>query len=484
MRIRLGEDRVGLDSIEAVLAGRARAGLGLRARGRVAKARRTVERAVRRGDLVYGVNTGFGRMSGTRIEPAKLLELQENLVRSHALAIGEPLGDRESSLVLLLRAHALALGYSGCTPALVAHLARLFNRRSIPVVTDGGSVGASGDLAPLAVLAAAVMGEGRFYGARPRPYRFREKEALSMINGTQLITALLGAALVEARVLIDTADVVGAMSLEALHGSRHPFDAGVARAKPHVGMAIVSKRFRKLLSGSAIMASHKSCGRVQDAYSIRCIPQVHGAVRDAFEFAREVTEREINAATDNPLVLDHAIISAGNFHGQSVAHAADTLGSALVTLGNISERRIERLTNPDLSELPAFLSPEGGLNSGFMGLQVAAAALAAENRVLAYPSSVTTIPTSASKEDHVSMGPTAARHARKIAANTGRILAMEAICAAQALEYLRPLRPGRGVARAQAAVRRIVAPLGRDRDLTADVARASRLVRDGGLRQP
>ncbi|OGG57254.1 MAG: hypothetical protein A3F84_18510 [Candidatus Handelsmanbacteria bacterium RIFCSPLOWO2_12_FULL_64_10] len=424
-------------------------------------------------------------MSGTRIEPAKLLELQENLVRSHALAIGDPLGERESALVLLLRAHALAQGYSGCTPALVAHLTRLFNRRRIPVVTDGGSVGASGDLAPLAVLASAVMGEGRFYGARPKPYRFREKEALSMINGTQLIAALLGAALVEARVLIDTADVVGAMSLEALHGSRRPFDAGVMRAKPHRGMETVGRRFRRLLAGSAIMTSHKSCGRVQDAYSIRCIPQVHGSVRDAFDFATDITLREINAATDNPLVLgDGSIVSAGNFHGQSVAHAADTLGSALTTLGNISERRIERLTNPDLSELPAFLAPEGGLNSGFMALQVAAAALAAENRVLAYPASVTTIPTSASKEDHVSMGPTAARHARKIAANVSRILAMEAICAAQALEFLRPLRPGRGVARAQAVVRRRVRPLGRDRDLTPDVAGATRLVREGGLRQP
>lgn len=485
MLIRLGEDRIGLDQIEAVLDGRARVSLRSRARARVARARGVIERALRRGDIVYGVNTGFGRLSSQRIEPDKVLELQENLVRSHALAMGEPLGDRESALVLLLRAHALALGYSGCTTALVAHLAALFNRRQIPVVTDGGSVGASGDLAPLAVLAAAVMGEGRFYGARPRPYRFREKEALSMINGTQLITALLGAALVEARVLVDTADVVGAMTLEALHGSRRPFDPGVARAKPHRGMAAVARRFRRLLAGSRIMTSHKSCGRVQDAYSIRCIPQVHGSVRDAFDFARDVALREVNAATDNPLVLDDgAIVSAGNFHGQSVAHAADTLGSALATLGNISERRIERLTNPDLSELPAFLTPAGGLHSGFMGLQVAAAALAAENRVLAYPSSVTTIPTSAAKEDHVSMGPTAARHARRIGANVARILAIEAICAAQALEFLRPLRPGRGVGRAQAAVRRVVRPLGGDRNLTADLERATRLVRGGDLRQP
>lgn len=470
--IRLGETALTLDDVERLLAGSEGAAFGPKARARVRRSRSVIERALARGDAIYGVTTGFGKLSDKAIPPERRLELQVNLIRSHAVALGDALPRELSKLVMLLRAHSLARGYSGCTEGLIDFMAGLLRRDAVPVIRDGGSVGASGDLAPLAVLGSAMMGEGPYYGKAPRArYVFKEKEALSLINGTQLMGATIAAALVEARRLIHAADVVASMSLEALRGSARPFDPRVVAAKPHVGMAAVAAHFRRLLAASEIQKSHRGCSRVQDAYCLRCIPQVHGSVRDAFDFAEAVTLREINAAVDNPIVCaDGAIISAGNFHGQSLAHAADTMGSALTTLANIAERRIERLTNPTASELPAFLVKESGLNSGFMTFQVAAAALAAECRVLSTPSSVTSIPTSAGKEDHVSMGPTSARHLRRIVRNLRTVLALEAICAAQGLEFLRPLRPGRGALAAYREVRKRVRPLVRDRRMDGDIA--------------
>lgn len=469
--IRLGESAIGLDDVARLLAGRERVVFGPKARGKVRRSRAVVERALARGDAIYGVTTGFGKLSDQAIPPEKRLELQQNLIRSHAVALGDPLPRETARMVLVLRAHALARGWSGCTEGMIDFMVERLRRDEIPVVTDGGSVGASGDLAPLAVLGSALMGEGPYYGKAPRArYVFREKEALSLINGTQLMGATIGAALVEARALIAAADVTAAMSLEALRGSLRPFDRRVVEAKPHVGMAAVAANMRRLLAGSRIQRSHADCNRVQDAYCLRCVPQVHGSVRDAFDFAAAVTLREINSAVDNPIVCaDGAILSAGNFHGQSLAHAADTLSSALATLANIAERRIERLTNPAASELPAFLVAESGLNSGFMTFQVAAASLAAECRVLSTPSSVTSIPTSAGKEDHVSMGPTSARHLGRIVRNLRTVLALEAICAAQGLEFLKPLRAGRGVDRAYRVVRKVVRPLVRDRRMDRDI---------------
>ncbi len=441
------------------------------ARRGMARSRAVVERAIREGRTVYGVNTGFGKLSDRRIDAAHLEELQANLLRSHAVGSGPPLPS--SGLFIALRANALARGQSGVTPGLVEHLLALYNRGvDVPIPTVG-SVGASGDLAPLAELGCAMLGEGGHLARRRlRPYRFRAKEALSLINGTQLMSSLLAQALVEMDELLKLADVAGAMSLEALKGSLAPFDPRVHEARPHAGQGAVAANFRRLLAGSRVLASHRNCAKVQDAYSLRCIPQVHGAAREAFGFARRILLTEVNSATDNPLVFgDGAVISAGNFHGQPVALAADVVAASAASVANIAERRIDRMTNPDLSELPAFLVEGSGLNSGFMMVQVAAAALAAEARADSAPASVHSIPTGASKEDHVSMGPLAARKALRVLAALRRVLQMEVLCAAQGLDFLKPLAPGRGVAAAHRAVRRRVPFLGRDRYLRPLLAR-------------
>jgi len=448
------------------------------------RSRAILEKAIDEGRTVYGVNTGFGKLSDTRIEADDLETLQTNLLRSHAVGSGPHL--ERPGLFMALRAHSLALGWSGVTPSLVRAIADLYNRGVEPCIPTVGSVGASGDLAPLAELGLVMMGEG-IASARGgehapaarvlakaglKPYRFRAKEALALVNGTQLMSALLAEALVEAEELLAFADVAGAMSLEALKGSVKPFDPRVHEARPHPGQKIVAGNIRRLLARSEVLESHRNCRKVQDAYSLRCIPQVHGAARDAFEFAKRTLLIEVNSATDNPLVFRNGdILSAGNFHGQPVAQAADLLSIALATMANISERRIDRLTNPDLSELPPFLVAESGLNSGFMMVQVAAAAIAAECRVDATPASVQSIPTGASKEDHVSMGPIAARKCLRIVEGLRRVLSMEAVCAAQGLDFLKPLKPGAGVAAAHRAVRKVVPFLQRDRHLRADLKR-------------
>ncbi len=452
---------------------------------RVARSRATVERAIREGRTVYGVNTGFGRLADTRIETARLDELQRNLLLSHAAGLGAPI--RESALVLALRANSLLLGYSGVTPALVRRLLDLYNRGMEPEILEQGSVGASGDLAPLAQLGCVMLGVGHARvggrrlaaGAALRraglgPYRFRAKEALSLINGTQFTMALFAGVLADAEDLLKLADVAGAMSLEALKGSLRPFDARCHRHRPHPGQLAVASNFRKLLARSEVLHSHRDCRKVQDAYSLRCAPQVHGAARDAWTAARDLLVREANSVTDNPVVFENGdILSGGNFHGQALAQGADALTTALVSLANISERRIDRMTNPEMSELPAFLVRESGLHSGYMMVQVAAAALAAEGRSDAAPASVHAIPTGASMEDPVPMAPIAVRKCRRVLDNVRKVVGLEVLCASQGLDFLRPLRPGRGVEAAHHRLRREIPHLDRDRFLRDDLERVA-----------
>jgi histidine ammonia-lyase len=443
------------------------------------------------------VTTGFGRLAQVRVSPADGRALQVNLLRSHAAGVGAPLPAPEVRLALVLRANTLAAGHSGARPAVAAALLRLANREVLPVIPEQGSVGASGDLAPLAHLALVLIGEGQatvrgrrvdgraaLRAAGLRPLVLEPKEGLSLINGTQITTAIAAHAALRAQRLLATADVVAAMTLEALKGSVHPFEARVAALRAHPGHAASAANVRACMRDSGINRSHAHCGKVQDPYSLRCIPQVHGTARDSLDHVLAVLARELNAVTDNPLVYPDRgeIVSAGNFHAEPVAVAADHLALAVTILGTMSERRVEQLVNPDTSGLPAFLSPRSGLHSGFMMAQVTAAALASENKTLAHPASADTIPTGASREDHVSMGPHAARKARGAVTNTEQVVAIEALCAAQGLEFLRPLVPGRGVAAAWRALRRAVPRLDADRVLAPDFAAAAALVRDGTLR--
>jgi histidine ammonia-lyase len=453
---------------------------------RVMAARRVIEEIVRQGRVVYGVNTGFGKLATVTIPPDEIQQLQLNLVRSHCCGVGEALSEAETRATMLLRANVLAKGFSGVRPIVPETLTKMLNAGVHPVIPSKGSVGASGDLAPLAHLALAIIGEGEvlYRGTRLaakaaladagiEPLQLEAKEGLALLNGTQAMTAVGGLALQRAKGLADVADAAGAMSLEALHGTAVACDPRIHAIRPHAGQVKVAERIIELTRDSEIMSSHKDCGRVQDAYSLRCIPQVHGAVRDAIAHVERVLEVEINSATDNPLVFAETgqVISGGNFHGEPVALALDYLAMAVAELGAISERRIERLVNPDLSELPAFLTPHPGTCSGMMILQVTAVSLCAENKVLAHPASVDSLPTSGNKEDHVSMGMTAALKLRQIVENVASILAIELICAAQGLDFLAPLKPGRGTQKAYDKLRSLVAPLTEDRVLADDIER-------------
>lgn len=462
------------------------------------RSRAVLEDLLDRGETIYGVNTGFGKLANQRIEPHEVLALQQNLLRSHAVGVGDLLPRGVSRLSLALRIQALAKGYSGVTAGLVRALIELFNRGVAPAIPEQGSVGASGDLAPLAHLALVVVGEGHaFVGhgstllsgraalrrARLEPYQLQAKEGLSLINGTQISTAILTDALVRARHLARIADVAGTMTLEATRSSIRPFDPRIQRIRPHPGQSESAANVRRLMQGSEILPSHAECGKVQDAYSIRCMPQVHGTLRDALTHIARIVEVEMNSATDNPLVFADTseVLSGGNFHGQPLALASDLLAAALADLSSISERRIENLVNPDLSGLPGFLTPHPGLNSGMMIVQVLAAALVSENKALSHPASVDSIPTSANREDHVSMSPIAARKARLIVANAERVLAAELLCAAQGLEFRHGLRPGKGADAAYRHLREHVKPLGRDRTLHRDIEAVERLIRRGSL---
>lgn len=486
-----------LEQVEAVADG-ATCALAREAALRVRASRRAVAAATRGGRQVYGVNTGFGQLAQVRIADDRLEELQLNLVRSHAAGVGRPLSERVTRAILVLRANCLARGHSGLRPETLERLFELLGARIHPVIPERGSVGASGDLAPLAHVALVLVGEGEVVHRGRRmpaaealrrvklpPLRLAAKEGIALINGTQVMTAIGILALLEAERLATAADLVGSMTLEALKGSHRAFDPRVHRARPHPGQGDSADNLRRLLRDSPIERSHADCGRVQDAYSLRCMPQVHGAVRDALAHVRRVLAIEVNASTDNPMVFADGgdLVSAGNFHGQPVALALDHLATAVCSLGTISERRIERLCNPDLSGLPAFLAKDPGLHSGFMMAHVTAAALVSENKVLAHPASVDTIPTSASKEDHVSMGVTAGLKAATIVDHVAHVLAIEALAAAQALDFLRPLRPGRGTAAVHRAFRREVRGMEADRFLAPDIERARRVIGSAALRE-
>lgn len=462
----------------------------------VARARDVVDRHVAQGDVVYGLTTGFGKLKNVAIAEADLADLQRNLVLSHCVGLGEPMPPEEVRLAQVLRLNGLLRGCSGVSLTVVEHLAAIFNAGFVPVVPRKGSVGASGDLAPLAHMAAACMGHGEALVRGERmaaraalarlglePLELGAKEGLALINGTEIIKAIGVAAWAQAENLSKAADALAALSIEALLGSAKPFDERLADLKGHAGHRRTSANVLACLAGSAVQPSHAGCDRVQDAYSLRCVPQIHGAFKAALEHVAGVLAGEVNAVTDNPIVFADTgeVVSAGQFHGQPLSIPLDYLAIALCTLANVSERRIEQLVNPDLSRLPAFLTPEPGLNSGMMIVQVAAAALASENKTLAHPASVDTIPTSANQEDHVSMGVTAARKAREIAANVERVLALEWLCAAQAREFHRGLRAGRGAEAAHACLRTRVAPLGRDRYLKDDIDAAVELLASGEL---
>lgn len=461
------------------------------AKERVIASRRLIEEILKSEQVSYGINTGFGKLSDVTIPADRLMELQLNLVRSHAVGLGNPLSLSEARAVLLLRANVLAKGHSGVRLVVLDTLLQMLNRGVTPVIPEKGSVGASGDLAPLAHLALVLIGEGEAFYAGERmaggeamaragisTLVLEAKEGLALINGTQAMAALGSLLLMRARRLADLADLAGAMSLEALNGTSKAASPLIHNVRPHPGQKLVAERLLALTEGSEIMEAHRDCNRVQDAYSLRCIPQVHGAVRGAIEHVASVFEIELNSATDNPLVFAEVgeVISGGNFHGEPLALGLDYLAIALSELGALSERRIERLVNPDLSGLPAFLTPQPGTCSGFMIAQVCAVALQAENKVLAHPSSVDSLPTSANKEDHVSMGMTGALKLRTVVENLESILAIELLAAAQALDLHRPLRPGRGVEAAYRLIRTRVAFLEKDTVLSVLIERVRELL--------
>jgi histidine ammonia-lyase len=469
------------------------------ARRALVKSRAIVERAIGSGQTIYGINTGFGKLANVRVPPDQLDQLQTNLIRSHAAGVGNPLPPPVVRAVMLLRANVLLRPTSGVRPELVEALVAMLNAGVIPWVPEQGSVGASGDLAPLSHIGLALMGEGPVLsaGGAParasealtsaglRPYRFAPKEGIAFINGTQAQTALLALMVHDANVLWRSAVAAAAMSLEALRGTPVPLDPRIHSARPHRGQIRTAGLMRDLLQDSEIRESHRENDpRVQDAYSLRCAPQVLGAVADAIEFAERTVVVELNASTDNPLVFENGdVISGGNFHGQPVAQALDVLAMTLTTLQAIAERRVERLVNPDLSQgLPAFLTRDAGLSSGFMMVQIAAASLVAESRALAMPASIGSIPTDANQEDFVPMGMAAAFKAGRILANAQRVVAAELLCAAQGLEFLKPLKPGRGVAALYQRLRSLtppVLPLAEDRPPAPDLERLARAVADG-----
>ncbi|MCP3982261.1 MAG: histidine ammonia-lyase [bacterium] len=496
-QVKIDGSTMTLAHVEAIADGGS-CGLTPGARRRVRESRAVVDRAVASGEQVYGINTGFGHLADVPIENDRLDQLQLNLVRSHAAGVGDPLGSREVRAVLALRANCLCRGHSGLRIETVQRLIELLQHDILPVVPEQGSVGACGDLAPLAHIALALIGEGDVYQGGKRasasralkraglaPLRLGPKEGLALINGTQVMSAIGILALLAAERLALLADVIGAMTLEALKGSHKPFAAAVQAARPQPGQRAAAANVRRILRGSEVVRSHATCGRVQDAYALRCMPQVHGAVRDALRYVRGVLEVEVNSSTDNPMIFPESdsLISAGNFHGHPVSVALDHLGTAVCSLATISERRIDRLVNPSVSGLPAFLAHDPGLHSGFMMAHVTAAALVSENKILAHPASVDSIPTSAGKEDHVSMGTHAARKAASIVRHVTTVLAVELLCAGQALDLLRPLRAGRGVEAARRELRRHVPHLDGDRRLAPDIDAAAEVIRGGGLRR-
>ena len=492
-----------LDAVREVAVERRPVLLDPDAREAVDRARAVVDALVANNKVSYAITTGVGKLSDARIAGDQIRELQTNLVRSHSVGVGEPLSIAETRAMMLLRANSLSKGYSGVRGAVIDALCEMLNRGVTPMVPSQGSVGASGDLAPLAHLALALIGEGecvdeagkRVASAEAlrrvqiKPLVLEAKEAVSLINGTQGMLAVGVLALLAAETLVNSADVIGALTLDALRGTDVAFDERIHRVRPHNGQLTTAANLRKMLEGSQLRESHRDCDRVQDAYSLRCMPQVHGAVRDTLTHCREVMEIEVNSAVDNPLVFvknpkqadgEGEVLSGGNFHGEPLAFVLDFLGIALTALAGISERRIERLVNPALNEgLPPFLAPGAGLNSGFMMPQVTAAALASENKVLAHPASVDSITTSGNKEDYVSMGMTASLKLKRIVENTRNVMAIEAMAAAQALDFLAPLKTSKRGQAAHAAIRAVCPTMDRDRVMYQDFVRIAQVIASG-----
>ena len=495
----LGAQPLVLEDIAAVARGGRRVTLAPDARAAMATARASIDRVVAEGDkarAVYGVNTGFGALAEVRISADQVRQLQVNLVRSHAAGVGEPLPRDATRAMMLLRAAVLATGRSGARPEVADRLCELLAAGVHPLIPRRGSVGASGDLAPLAHLALGLIGEGEVEHAGSRkpaaaalaaaglaPMPLEAKEGLTLLNGTQHMTAIGALTVLDAEDTCRIADLAGALSLEALKGTVVAFDERVVGARPHPGQVAVGANLRALLTGSPLALSHADCGKVQDPYSLRCMPQVHGATRDALGYARAVLEREANSSTDNPLVFAGGdMVSGGNFHGQPVALALDFACIAIAELANISERRVEQLVNPHLSSgLPPFLAPDSGLNSGFMIAQVSAAALVSENKVLCHPASVDSIPSSAGREDHVSMGAHAALKLAQVHDQVRTVLAIELLCAAQGLDLRRPLTTTPPLEAVHAAIRARVPAMMTDRPLAPDIAAVRALIDDGTL---
>jgi histidine ammonia-lyase len=503
MSIALTGNDLTFEQLNAVALAGEKVSLAAIAVERMNASRKVVERVVASGETAYGINTGFGKLASVRISAEQVRQLQVNLVRSHACGVGAPLSETEVRAMMLLRANALAKGLSGIRPQVVDTLCQMLNASVHPLIPSQGSVGASGDLAPLAHLALVLIGEGRVLsngGISPgadsmraagiAPVALEAKEGLSLLNGTQGMLALLSLALHQADAMAETADVAAALSLDALRGSPGAFDARIMHARAYAGAATTARNLAHLNEDSQIRESHRppeKDSRVQDAYSLRCTPQVHGAVRDSLRQAREIASVELNSATDNPLVFVNAaggdIISGGNFHGQPLAMAADQVAIAIATLGGISERRIEQMTNPLTSMLPAFLTPEPGLNSGFMIAQVTAAALTSENKALATPHSVDSISTSGNQEDYVSMGMSGARRLERMLHNLRYTLAIELLCACQGIDLLAPLQTGHVAKKAHQLVRKHSPQVAEDRPLAPDIEAVANLVSNGAFAQ-
>ena len=479
--------RVARDGVEVALADSALDG--------IVRSRKFVEQVLADGEAVYGITTGVGELANRVISPDQAQTLQRNLIHSHAVGVGEPFGEDVVRGIMLLRANALAKGYSGVRADLIRFLLDMLNCGVCPRIPQRGSVGASGDLAPLAHLALVIMGEGECISNGRRvparavldeaglaPMTLQPKEGLALINGTQVMAALGCLVVTDAASLLKSALIAGAMSMEALKGTDKSLDEKLHAVRPHPGQLRCAANMRRLVAGSEIIASHKGCQKIQDAYTLRCIPQVYGAVTDTIDHARRVLDIEINSATDNPLIFADAgeVISGGNFHGEPLAFIMDFMGIALAEIASMSERTVDRLVNPHTSGLPPFLVENSGLNTGFMIAQYTAAALVSENKVLAHPSSVDSIPTSAGQEDHVSMGATAARHALDILRNVENVLAIEVLCAAQGMDF-QTARPGAGTRAAHDAIRKQISHLGDDRLLYEDMEQARQLVAYGDI---
>jgi histidine ammonia-lyase len=491
-------EKLTLEQVEEVATKGTQVKISPSAKKKIAKCRRYVEQVLESGKRVYGINTGFGKLCQMMIDKEYIEKLQENLIKSHAIGFGPVFSKAEVRAIMLLRANVLAKGYSGARLELVQRLIDMLNKKVHPVIPEKGSVGASGDLAPLAFIGLVLIGQGwAFYKDRVmdgrlalqkagiKPIKLLAKEGLALVNGTQVMTAVAILNLLKAERLANLADVSGAMSLDSILGSPVPFDLDLQNTRRHKGQREVAIHLNRLMKNSQIREFHKACPKIQDPYSFRCMPQVHGAVRDTLRYVREILEIEANSATDNPLVFadKDKVISGGNFHGEPVALAMDFLGIAMSELGNIAERRIFAMLDPSISGLPSFLTKKPGLNSGFMIAQTTAAALVSENKILSHPASVDSIPTSINQEDHVSMGTISARKSREIINNIEDILSIEFLVANQGIDFRKPLKPSPILQKVHSAVRKTIPELGDDRVLMGDLVRIKELMRmNFGLR--